>query len=244
MIIDAHAHVGQGRYKSLSGDELLRQMDEHGIDRAVICPVEEQITAFNRQGNVDILVQVRRHPDRFTGFAVANPWFDRNAVDELKRALGEGLRGLKIHPVIQGFSMNDAIVHPLIEVAARFGVPVYAHTGTAHFGEPFKLAELARCFPQTLFIMGHSGSSDFWSDLALCHQFAPNIYFETSRNGPSKYTNLVQNIGVDFIVFGSNAPESLYPLELASIRDVITDPDELEKILGLNMKRALGEELG
>lgn len=243
MIIDAHAHIGQGRYKSLSGDELLRQMDENGIDRAVICPVEEQITAFNRQGNEDILAQTRRHPDRFTGFAVANPWFGQNAVDELKRALGEGLCGLKLHPVIQGFSINDTIVHPLIEVAAQCRVPIYSHTGTAHFGEPFKLAELARCYPHVLFIMGHSGSSDFWSDLERCHQFAPNILFETSRNGPSKYTNLVKTIGVDHIVFGSNAPELLYPLELASIRDVITDRDDLEKILGLNMKRALGEEL-
>jgi len=241
MIIDAHAHVGQGRYKSLSGDELLRQMDENNIDRAIICPVEEQITVFNRQGNEDIQVQVHHHLDRFIGFAVANPWFGQNAVDELKRALDVGLRGLKLHPVIQGFSVNDDIIYPLIEVAAHFGVPVYVHTGTAHFGEPFKLVELARCFPQVTFIMGHSGSSDFWSDLARCHQFAPNILFETSRNGPSKYTSLIKHIGVDSIVFGSNAPESLYPLELASIRDVIVDQDKLEKILGLNMKRALGE---
>lgn len=51
MIIDAHAHLGQGRYKSLAPEELLRQMDEHGIDRAVICPVEEQIILHNREGN-------------------------------------------------------------------------------------------------------------------------------------------------------------------------------------------------
>jgi predicted TIM-barrel fold metal-dependent hydrolase len=244
MIIDAHAHVGHGRYKSLSGKELLRQMDEYGIDRAIICPVEEHITVFNRQGNDDILAQVRQYPDRFTGFAVANPWFGREAVDELERALEEGLRGLKLHPVIQGFSMNDAIVYPLIEVAAHHRVPVYAHTGTAHFGEPFKLVELARRYPQVIFIMGHSASSDFWSDLALCHEFAPNILYETSRNGPSKYTNLVKNIGVDYIVFGSNAPESLYPLELASFQDMIPSPGDLEKILGLNMQRALREVTG
>ena len=51
---------------------------------------------------------------------------------------------------------------------------------------------------------------------------------------------MIKNIGVDYIVFGSNAPESLYPLELASIWDMITDPGDLERILGLNMQRALG----
>ena len=240
MIIDAHAHIGHGRYKSLSGEELLSQMDEFGIDRAVICPVEEQITVYNQQGNDEILEQVSKHPDRFTGFAVANPWFGQAAVDELKRALDKGLQGLKLQPVIQGFSMNDALVYPLIEVVVRYQVPVYAHTGTAHFGEPFKLVELARRYPDVTFIMGHSGSSDFWSDLGRSHQFAPNILFETSRNGPAKYTNMIKNIGVDYIVFGSNAPESLYPLELASIWDMITDPGDLERILGLNMQRALG----
>jgi hypothetical protein len=31
MIIDAHAHVGQGCYNSLAPDEFLRQMDETGF---------------------------------------------------------------------------------------------------------------------------------------------------------------------------------------------------------------------
>jgi predicted TIM-barrel fold metal-dependent hydrolase len=137
--------------------------------------------------------------------------------------------------------MNDPIIYPLIDVVAGHKVPVYAHTGTAHFGEPLKLVELARRYPEVTFIMGHSGASDFWSDLSRCHQFAPNILFETSRNGPSKYTNMVLHIGIDYLLFGSNAPESLYSLELASIRDIFTEPSDLDKILGLNMARVLGE---
>jgi uncharacterized protein len=241
MIIDAHAHVGHGRYKSLATDDLLRQMDEHGVDRAIICPVEEQIVLHNREGNDFILAQVRRHPNRFVGFAVANPWYGQLAVEELRRALGEGLRGLKLHPVIQGFSVNDEIVAPLIETAAGHRVPVYVHSGTAHFGEPFKVAEVARRYPGVTFIMGHSGASDFWYDIPRCHQFAPNLLFETSRNGPANYVHLTQTVGADCMVFGSNAPESLYPLEMASIRDVVTDQAELDKIFGQNIARALGE---
>ena len=241
MIIDAHAHVGHGRYKSLPPEELLRQMDEYGVDRAVICPVEEQIILYNREGNDFILAQVRRYSTRFIGFAVANPWYGPAAVEELKRALGEGLRGLKLHPTFQGFSVNDPIAYPLVETAARYGVPIYVHTGTPHFGEPFKLVELARRYPEVTFIMGHAGASDFWYDLPRCHRFAPNILFETSRNGPANYHHMALNIGADYLVFGSNAPESSYPLEMASIRDVFKDPADLDKIFGLNMARALGE---
>jgi predicted TIM-barrel fold metal-dependent hydrolase len=239
MAIDAHAHVGQGRYKQLAPEDLLRQMDAHGIDRAVICPVEEYITVGNREGNDFILEQVRQYPDRFLGFAVANPWHGEEAVAELRRALGEGLRGLKLHPVIQGFHVNDALVEPLLDVAAEFGVPVYSHSGTPHYGEPFKLCEAARRYPDVTFILGHGGASDFWNDIPRACTFASNLLLETSRNGPSNFLFWKNHIGVDRIVFGSNAPESQYPLEIASLRDVF-DEAELAQVLGGNMARVLG----
>jgi predicted TIM-barrel fold metal-dependent hydrolase len=50
-------------------------MDGNGIDRAVICPVEERIILHYRDGNDFIARQARAHPTRFIGFAVANPCF-------------------------------------------------------------------------------------------------------------------------------------------------------------------------
>jgi len=242
MIIDAHAHVGHGRYKSLSASELLREMDVDAVDRAVICPVEEQIILHNRAGNDETLALVRRHRDRFVGFAVANPWYGVAAVEELRRALGEGLCGLKLHPVRQGFSACDPLVHPLVEVAAAHRVPVYAHTGSPHYyGEPFQLAELARCYPGVTFIVGHAGASDYWGDLPRCHQFAPNLLFETSRNGPGNFAYMLQTVGADRMVFGSNLPESPYALELAAIRDVVGEACDLERILWQNIAHALGQ---
>ena len=70
MVIDSRAHVGHGRFKTLSPDDLLRQMDENGVDQAVLVPVEEQIVAFNHEGNQYLLDQIRQHPQRFLGFAV------------------------------------------------------------------------------------------------------------------------------------------------------------------------------
>jgi len=241
MIVDAHAHVGHGRYKSLDPQDLLGQIDANQIDRTILCPVEEQIVLHNREGNDYLLAQVRRFPTRFLGFAVANPWHGPAAVAELERALGEGLLGLKLHPTYQAFSPNDAIVYPLIDVAARCRLPVYVHTGSAGFGEPFKLAELARRYPEVTFIMGHSGASDFWPDVPRCRQFAPNLLFETSRNGPGNFAGMLRELGAGAIVFGSNAPESLYEVELANLRDIFAEPEDREKILGLNIRRALGE---
>jgi predicted TIM-barrel fold metal-dependent hydrolase len=230
--------VGQGRYKQLDPEELLRQMDTHGIDRAGLCPVEEGIVWKNQEANDFLLAQVQAHPDRFFGFAVANPWHGAEAVSELRRALGEGLVGLKLHPVLQGFHVNDGFVDPLLELVAEFGGLVYSHTGTPHFGEPFKLCEVARRFPDLTFLMGHSGASDFWNDIPRACAFAPNLFLETSRNGPSTFLFWKNQVGLERIVFGSNLPESQYPLELASLRDVF-DEAELVPVLGGTMARLL-----
>jgi predicted TIM-barrel fold metal-dependent hydrolase len=241
VIVDSHAHVGHGRFKSLSPADLLRHMDENDVDRALLCPVEEQIVAFNHEGNLLILAQARRHPKRFVGFAVANPWFGEIAVRELEWAFKEGLRGLKLHPVLQGFPMNDALVYPLIDVAARHGAPVYVHCGSAHFGEPLRLVELARRYPEVTFLMGHSSFSDFSNDLPRCHQFAPNILFETSRNTPGNLHEIGREIGTDYMVFGSNAPEHYYNVDIPVLLEVFPDPADQEKIFSHNIARALGE---
>jgi len=125
-IIDAHANIGQGRRLSLSVDSLLAQMDEAGVSMAIISPVDHYLAVHNREGNDLILDVVRRHENRLVGMALANPWFGDTAVEELRRALQGGLRGLAIHSVCQGFRLSDPIVDPLLDVAATFGVPVCA----------------------------------------------------------------------------------------------------------------------
>src|SRR5262249_21766990 len=115
MRIDAHANLGQGFYTKLASQDLLTMMDEFEIDRAIVCPVEEHIILHNHEGNDYILNTVRQHPDRLTGFAVANPWYGKAAVEEARRAIGEGLHGLNFNSTLQAFFINDEIVFPLIE---------------------------------------------------------------------------------------------------------------------------------
>lgn len=173
-IVDAHVHLGEGYHLSLGVDELLGRMDEAGVERAVACPVDHFVAVHNREGNDLMLDAVRSHGDRLSGMAAANPWFGDQAVEEARRALGEGLSGLFVHSVYQGFRLDDHIVDPLLEGVAEFGVPVYVHTGTAAQAEPFQATELARRFPELNFIMGHGGSSDYGEDAVRALEFAPH----------------------------------------------------------------------
>ena len=156
-IVDAHVHIGEGVQMRHDAESLLRNMDEAGIDFSIVSPMDRHLAVANREGNDLVLQAVKRHPDRLAGMAVANPWFGSGAVAEIRRALGEGLTGVNIHSVYQGFRLADHLVDPILEAAAAWDVPVYAHTGTAGLAEPFHLIELARRFPTVNFLMGHGG---------------------------------------------------------------------------------------
>jgi len=229
-IIDAHVYLGQGKHLQLSVDELLELMDEAGIAIAVATPVDRCLAVENREGNELIIDAVRAHPDRLVGMACANPWFGDKAVQEARRALGEGLCGLVLHPVYQGFRLSDTVADELLEVAAESDVPVYAHTGTPGIAEPFHLIELARRFPSVRFIMGHAGATDYYQDTVAGLKFADNVWLESSRNGPANYELFRLRDCMDRVVFGSSAPEYAPAVEIQVARDTIADEAILKSV--------------
>jgi len=234
--IDSHVYLGDGRHLSQNTSTLLRLMDEAGVERAIACPVDRCLAVHNAEGNDVVISAVREHPDRLMGMACANPWYGDGAVSELRRALDSGLHGLFLHPNYQGFGLGDHIVDPLIEVAADFGVPVYAHTGTAGIAEPFHVAELARRFPEVNFIMGHAGSSDYGEDAVRALEFAGNVWLETSRNGPANFGFWKVKKCLSRVVFGSSAPEYIPEIEIETLCDVLTEGKEREAVLSGNIR--------
>ena len=235
-IVDAHVYLGEGYHLSFGVEDLLEQMDEAGVERAVVCPVDRFVAVHNREGNDLVLEAVRSHGDRLSGMAAVNPWFEGEAVDEVRRALGEGLAGLFVHSVSQGFRLDDHIVDPLLEAVAEFDVPVYVHTGTAAQAEPFQAAELARRFPGLNFIMGHGGSSDYGEDAVRALEFAPNLWLETSRNGPANYNLWRVKELTSRVVFGSSAPEYISAVEIEILADVFASREEREAIFSKNIE--------
>ena len=234
MVIDAHVHVGQGAYKQQSVEGLLREMDACGVDRAVICPVEEQIVYYNREGNQAMLRYQQAHPDRLIGYAVANPWSGQAGVNELLRALEAGLQGVKFNSSIQGFFIHDTIVHPLIAVAREYGVPVYFHCGTPIYAQPFQLRELSLEFPQVNFILGHAGYADSWTDVIPATVDRPNIYLETSHTAVAVLRGAMDRLGYKRMIFGSNTPVNSIDVECEKWRLMHMEAEIEQAIMGDN----------
>lgn len=228
MIIDGHCHIGEGLRQTLTTDELICQMDQNRVDRAVVCPFDRYLTVFNREGNELVSAAVKRYPDRLIGFASVNPWFGQTAKVELQRALQSGLVGLKFNPSLQGFFINDRIVMDLLEVAAEFQAPVYFHTGTPVHALPLQLADLALLFPSVKFIMGHTGASDFSGEALAALKTAPNIYAEISKQTNfDLLREVLVSYGPERMIFGTDFP--VYPLALELEKIKLLNPEQREK---------------
>lgn len=241
-IIDAHCHIGDGVVKVQTADALLKNMDVNHVNMSVITPVEEYTAVYNEEGNAYILSQVNAHKERFIGFAVANPWYGKNGLQLLERYLGEGLKGIKFNPVIQGFKINDEIIYPFIEIAAKYSIPVYFHTGTPVCAMPFQLYYLAKRYPEVNFIMGHTGYADFWQDIPYIAQHSDNIWFDTSLSLTSRTEAIIEACGYDKIVFASDSPHSNLEYEIKKVVQTGAESKGLETMMYSNIAGLLGVE--
>lgn len=213
-IVDARCTIGTGRQCALSPDDLVRRLDELEIEAAVVSAPDRCLAVANREGNDLVLEACRRHPERLIGFAGVNPWYGDAALAELRRAVDAGLRGLVLHPPLQGFLLADDLADPIVGAADELGLPIYVPTGTPVHALPLQLTELARRFPETLFLMGHMGHSDFWIDSIPAVAAAPNVYAEVSYKQPHSIEDAARVLGPDRVVFGSDAPFNDLRLEL------------------------------
>lgn len=215
--IDIHCAAGTGPgYQFTEPEPVLAAMDVCGVDRSVLGPIGRWAAVDHADGEAVLRSWCERWPDRFLRWVTVNPWYD-DAAQRLAEVI-EPAVGLKLAPALQGFSLLQLpLVRPLLEVAARYGKPVYVVTGVPIAGEPFQVTELARQFPDVVFVMGRSGRTDFSVDLLPALQGASNIIAETAYNGADLIADLVRALGPGRMAFASDQPFNDLDLEIARI---------------------------
>jgi predicted TIM-barrel fold metal-dependent hydrolase len=118
------------------GDQRIAAMDAAGIDVQVLSltsPGTEQLDAaaavpLARESNEFLAAAVRRHPDRFAGFAALPTAAPEAAAAELRWAVREhGFKGAVINGHVSGRYLDDPFFSPILECAESLDVPIYLH---------------------------------------------------------------------------------------------------------------------
>ena len=246
LVIDAHVRVGESRDVRLDPATLLKSMDEQGINHALISPSEAQLAFYNDEGNRAVAEIARSSAGRLLPYAVATPWQGAaRAREVLAKARDSGAVALCVDPFVQGFDPLDGLIDPLLEFAAAAGWFVYVRTGTPPHATPLVIASVARRYPETPFIMGRMGATDFWTDVLEALDYAPNLYGETVYNPWDLTLNVVraaENVGVGRLVFGSDSPYATQRFELERMRSWPIPQVEKDRVLGGTVGAWLGLE--
>lgn len=247
LLIDIHTHLMDG---GLYTDDsiadpigaALESMDEEGVDISVVLGI-----GFDKEldlNNELIRQAVERHPDRFIGFVGVNPHEGKEKNDALiDRAVEEwGFRGIKMHQWLQMFPTNDPIVYPVMERAARHGIPVLFHAGTPPYTTPLLIADLAKRYPEVPVIIAHMGKTTLFYDCLTLLKDVDNLYCDFSGNplvGVLEWG--IKTIGAHKFLYGSDefgaGPGQGYGIQ--QIRHMDIPEADKRRILGGNAAKLL-----
>ena len=126
--------------------------------------------------------------------------------DDVRKRLSGGAVGLKLHPSFDEYPADAPGLDPFLEVAAEAGVPVTVHTAPGP-SDPDLIRRLAERFPTVPFVLYHTflGLPEGRRRAARHAQQVPNLYLETSWCRADEVRRLIDEVGAERVLFGSDA---------------------------------------
>jgi uncharacterized protein len=212
-LFDAHTHLGddidgmRGRF-----DELIGVMDEYEIERAfVFCLDEPDREPAFRAPNDRTLAYSRESGGRLIPFVRLD--LNESPIDEARRCIDAGARGIKLHPRAQKISLEDARLGPVFKLAAERRVPILIHGGRGLPPIAAHLETLVRSCENVQLIVAHAGIADMAN---LTSRFAgyPGVFFDTSTWSPVDLLDFYRRMPPEQIVYASDYPYGRQPSSL------------------------------
>jgi predicted TIM-barrel fold metal-dependent hydrolase len=278
MIIDSHTHIfpsffqekkeealaHEGAFRSLYGashlrlvnrEELLKVMDEEGVDRCVVFGFPWERTDYFKRHNDYIIESVQRCPERLIGFCCFS-LLSPEAPAEARRCLQAGLSGVgELALYDSDISYETApSIESLMETCSQFRVPILLHAnepvGHRYPGKTGMtlggLYGLVKKYQGNRIILAHWGGGLFFYGMMKkeVKDVLKNVWFDTAASPflyePQIYKVAGDIVGFDKILFGTdypliNARRYFKEMETAGLSE-----ESIRKICGENAAELLG----
>ncbi len=193
--------------------------------------------------NQPVFDAVREHPDRFMGWVFVNPRGELDPVTELERwADSPGFVGVKAHPFWNRHASLE--LAPVAERLVKLGRPMLIHCG---FDEDGDFRSLLAEVPGLALILAHAAFPEY-KDAWPTIRDSSNLFVDLSQTsyvGPRMLRDVIDALGPDRCLYGTDGPYGLSPpYEYSEIKNrieaVVTDPGARRRILGQNMSDLIG----
>ena len=264
FVIDAHCHVYPEKIaaRAVSGIERFYDLTAHGdglvttlltrerndgIDRFVI----QSVATAPRQVrtiNDFIAATVAEHPDVLTGLGTLHP-ASEDMRGDLEHLASLGLHGVKLHPDIQAFPIDDPRMMPAYAFLEEHGLPVLFHTGDDRydFSNPNRLKPVLHAFPRLTVVGAHLGGYSIWNEAAAALADEPNLFVDASSSlsflDDAHMVSAIRQYGTERVLFGTDFPLFSAATELGRFLSLGFDEREYRAMLAGNAARVYGVPL-
>lgn len=233
-VIDTHAHLGEccvfGLYST--EEDMLRRMDENGVDATIVQPYPGAKDYLKRHDEIADLCA--RHPGRFFGLASLTPHQDHDHYKrEVERCVNDlKFVGVKLHTIGHGVNPLSEDGDLVFATAYELGIPAMVHTGA---GIPFSLPALcmpaAKKYPKLKIVLAHAGGGIVSAEAQVAASIYDNLYLETSWCLGEDIRWMISTIGPDHVMMGADLPSNV-PVEFAKYRALDLDSVTYDKVMG------------
>ena len=231
-VMDAHCHVypaaiaaravaGTDRFYDLHSvydgtvEDLLEKGTAAGVDHFVVQSVAtspKQVRSINEF----IAAAVAEADGRFTGLGTLHPDSPELAAD-FRHIQELGLKGVKLHPDIQQFKIDDYRCLKIYELCEQAEMPILLHTGDSRYdySNPNRLLPVMQIYTGLTVVGAHLAGWSVWEEACDKLGSLPNLYMDCSScfafMTRERAAQIIRYFGTDRVLFGTDYP--MWPVE-------------------------------
>lgn len=222
---------------------LLERGEKAGIDHFVVQSVAttpHQVSSINKF----IADAVADSNGKFTGLGTLHP--DSSDIEaDIEEIVSLGLKGVKLHPDIQQFKIDDYRMLKIYELCEG-RLPILMHTGDSRFdySNPNRMMPILEIYKKLTVIGAHFGGWSVWDEATKNLSKFENFYVDCSSSlyalTPEEAKKLIFAYGTKRVLFGTDYPMWEPAGEIERFMQLKLTEQEREDILCNNTARLLG----
>ncbi len=263
VLIDAHTHLpskpSQIVFVHKKLDELIREMDEHGIDITVtmpdVYPAETMLKVVQSE-NDWIAECVKKHPKRLIGIGLTNVFKDvppqkgqlwssdgmEMGAKEVERCIKQlGMKGIKLHGSLTMCPIHLRPLTQILEKCVELKVPlIQIHSAYFQITNPLeRIALIAQHYPELTIYVNHMGGPRGELHAISVAKRTPNLVLGTSGCDKWAIRYAVKQLGAHRVLWGSDNSYFSVEIELIKLKAAGLTKEEFDLVAGENVVRIL-----
>lgn len=261
--IDAHCHIypekiasravkgtdtfyGENSLCKGTASDLIEEGKKAGIDHFIVQSVAttpHQVKSINEF----IAREVENSNGLMTGLGTLHPE-SSDISGDIEHILELGLHGVKLHPDIQAFKMDDYRCLKIYELCEQKNIPILMHAGDSRYdySNPNRFLPILQIYTNLTVVGAHLGGWSVWDEAADKLNNLPNFYVDCSSCfgfiPVQKVKQLIRHYGADRVLFGTDYPMWSPSQEIKQILSLGLDENEIKSILNINAKKVFNLE--